>query len=144
MKFGGIDMMIGYTTQELVAMLPESKDPSSLGPFFERFDMNFPRNEFIFDYDSDVYQAMSAEVRGFYFPRWDIVDVESANDYIDLFSDATFAYALDLVARTNSKNGRDTYYYRFGVDDELNLAKVLANVTTGGSAHADELCYIFR
>lgn len=140
----GLDMMIGHTTQELVAMLPVTKDPSSLASVFERLDLNFPRNEFIFDYDTDIYQAMSTQVKEFYFPRGDVIDAESASEYVDLFSDNTFSYIQHLLARTNSKNGHDTYFYRFGVVDELNMAKIIANVTIGGAAHADELCYIFR
>lgn len=106
--------------------------------------MNFPRNEFIFDYESDVYQAMSAEVRGFYFPRNDVVDAESASEYVDLFSDASFAYTANLLARGNSEKEYSTFYYRFDVDDVLNVGKVLADVSIGGAAHCDELCYIFR
>lgn len=125
-------------------MFPESKNPTLIAPFFERFDMNFPRNDFIFEYDSDVYQNMSKIVKEFYFPRGDIIDTESALQLVDLFADWSFSYPMEQVARNNYQNDFNTFFYVFGVTDVLNIAKILANVTIGGAAHGDELCYIFK
>lgn len=125
-------------------MLPESKDPSLLKPFLDRFDLNFPRNDFRFEYDSENYQKISKKVKEFYFPRGEITDTESALQYIDLFSDTSFGYPAELVARSNSNNNFTTFLYRFDVNGTLNMAKILGGIDIGGIGHGDELCYIFR
>lgn len=125
-------------------MFPEIKDPTLMASFLERFDMNFPRNDFLFKYDSDVYQEMSKTIKEFYFPRGNVIDTESALQLVDLFSDSSFSYPADLVAKNNYKNEFQTFVYVFGVTDMLNVAKIIANVTIGGASHGDELCYLFK
>lgn len=125
-------------------MFPEIHDPSLIAPFLKRFDMNFPRNDFIFEYGSHVYQEISNKVKKFYFPRGEVIDTESALQLVDLFTDSSFSYSSDFIAKNNFKNNFKTFFYIFGVTDMLNVAKILANVTIGGAAHGDELCYIFK
>lgn len=125
-------------------MFPEIKNPILMAPFLERFDMNLPRNDFLLKYDSDAYQEISKKVKEIYFPQGNVINTESALQLVDLFSDSSFAYSLDFLAKNNYKNKFKTFFYVFGVTDVLNVAKIIANITIGGAAHGDELCYIFK
>lgn len=56
-----------------------------------------------------------------------------------------FAYPADRTAKSNFIKGHGKiYYYRFGVDDFLNTAKISSEIIIGGAGHNDEICYIFK
>lgn len=61
-----------------------------------------------------------------------------------MLSDIFFTYGIDKTVKYLSKRA-NTFYYRFSVDGALNHFKSIVKLThIEGTAHADELCYLFK
>lgn len=72
------------------------------------------------------------------------VNNETLPAYVDMLSDVFFTYGIDKTVKYLS-NRANIYYYRFSVDGALNHFKMIVNLThIDGTAHADELCYLFK
>lgn len=89
---------------------------------------------------------MSSEVKSFYFGQNNQITKDDVPAIIDLISDFLFNYNIDYSAKSHSRNiNSKTFYYRFSIDDKLNVMKILSNTTDfPGSGHFDEICYMFR
>lgn len=89
---------------------------------------------------------MSSEVKSFYFGPNSRITKNDVPKIIDLISDILFNYNIDYSAKAHSRNlNSKTFYYKFSVDDELNVLKILTNSTSfPGAGHFDEICYLFR
>lgn len=139
-----VDLLIGFTANETMAFSVDLKDTKSIPEFNEKFLITLPRLEFNYEFSSEIYKNMSAEVKTFYFGKE--ITEDDVYKIINLQSDVLFNYNLDFVAKSNAKHDDSkTYYYRFSVDDKLNALKMITNTThIPGTTHFDEICYLFR
>lgn len=120
------------------------KDPKYIPAFDKKFLITFPRTDFLFYFNSEIYKTMSSEVKSFYFGPNNQITKDDVPTIIDLISDFLFNYNIDYSAKVHSRNSK-TFYYKFQIDEKLNFLKIQNNLTEfPGTGHFDEICYLIR
>ncbi|KAM3965307.1 juvenile hormone esterase [Aphomia sociella] len=110
---------------------------SKIYPGYILSDIKYPR-------ESTVYKDLVNSLNIFYFGDENLSNF-TVNNFINVLSDTQYIFPIDAwiklhKARADSK---PLYYYVFNFDGELNWAKLNYNIDMPGTAHSDELGYIF-
>ncbi|KAJ2949163.1 hypothetical protein O0L34_g6104 [Tuta absoluta] len=100
-------------------------------------DIGYPK-------DSAELKQLSESIQQFYFSNAEISD-DTIQKFIDLVTDTMFAHSIDYAMKIHkARPGSNTlYYYEFAFDGQLNFLKIGNNIERPGTAHADELGYLF-
>lgn len=144
-----VDVMTGFTTAEsLFFNAPNCLDPSTLNNLNEEFQIELPSMYFNRKYNTEAYRVVAQIIRDRYFPNGVAVNAnkQTIHSYEKMMTHVYETYQIDqrvkLLARKTEGN---TFYYRFGIEDQCNYYKIIKGATAlNGAAHADDVCYIFN
>ncbi|XP_037297341.1 acetylcholinesterase isoform X2 [Manduca sexta] len=96
-----------------------------------------------FKFSEDELVEMSNLFRHFYMGDRPITE-ELEWPIVDFGSDYTYIHPIRRTINKFMESGAgDLYYYMFSYSGGRNYAKIAANITEGGAAHADEMGYLF-
>lgn len=144
-----INVMTGFTTAEsLFFNAPNCLNPSTLNNLNENFQIELPSMYFNRKYNTDEYRKVAQIIRNYYFPNGTAVNAnkQTIHSYEKMMTHVYEIYQIDqrvkLLARRTEGN---TFYYRFGIEDQCNYYKIIQKATSlVGAAHADDICYVFN
>nr|XP_019531286.2 esterase B1-like isoform X2 [Aedes albopictus] len=138
-----IDIMIGGTSEEgLLLMQMIKHQPETLrNP--QLFVENVPPH---LNITPEQRMVFAAKMKALYYPDSE-PSIENFEGYVDMMTDRAFWHSLHrtILARANSNSFGRTFVYRFCVDSEsFNHYRIMMiDPTYRGTAHADELSYLF-
>ncbi|XP_026739431.1 acetylcholinesterase-like [Trichoplusia ni] len=96
-----------------------------------------------FNFDAEKLNEMEKLVRNFYIGD-EIVSENVVDGLIQVYSDLMYHYPAVRTIQKYLDNGlKNLYYYLFSYDGGRNFLKKNLNITAAGTAHADELGYLF-
>ncbi|XP_055312466.1 acetylcholinesterase-like [Sitodiplosis mosellana] len=120
-----VDAMFGVCSLEFLFFY-DNEGRTNLKDFDENFNIDLPFKGFNLSFDSKEYQKLAKQIRQFYFGESPI-DETTLVQYLNLFSDINFTYAIDKAAKRHAnKTSSKVYYYRFAADTTLSLTKTRA------------------
>lgn len=140
-KFHKVPIISGYCNKEGLIMTKNAGNTVEEILNFIKYRIPFFIRE---SFDENKIKQVEEKIKRFYFNnKTEFEDVLSAVE--DLESDVTFAYHIMHFARVLSKLNKDpVYLYRFCVDGDLNVPKLMiGSPGRKGACHADELLYLF-
>lgn len=145
------NVMLGGTTAEaLLFGIASLLHPEYLDNMNANFAIELPNVNFNGAYSSSAYKNAAQEIRNFYFPHDVAINTgnwSTGQAFIQMMSNIYQNYPTDRRVKVlaNKCTGNDVYYYRFGLDTNLNFYKKRVGAQQQyGACHGDDLCYVFH
>ncbi|XP_031639929.1 esterase B1-like [Contarinia nasturtii] len=145
-----MDTMFSFTSEEYLSFnreLASNTEPFLSGNWNES-QLLLPFAGFDREtYPKEYKEAFDLLKKTYYNETSDPDVIKSQN--IALLSDLNFGYgilkAVQYQVKANNKENskKNTFMYRFSVNGDINIFKILLQIKSNGAAHGDEICYLF-
>ncbi|XP_026739433.1 acetylcholinesterase-like [Trichoplusia ni] len=138
-KIGNLPILLGANNDEgLANFITKTAEEILKGP---NVFMNFLNN--YFNLNAQELSELEQIVRNFYIGD-ETISIDVVDELIRVHGDFMFIYPAKRTLQKYLDNGvTDIYYYLFTYDGGRNFLKDRLNITAPGTAHADDLGYLF-
>lgn len=135
-----VPMILGYTSAEGLYLLNEEMQKAKLK--MNNLQYLVPK-KIALKKDEGQLKQLGERIKHFYVGRrtfsWN-----TANGIVKMLSDVHFLYSVIKFAELYAMR-QPLYVYRFNYETELNLVKIMNNLSyMKGASHSDDLYYIFQ
>uniref|UniRef100_A0A182SXE9 Carboxylic ester hydrolase n=1 Tax=Anopheles maculatus TaxID=74869 RepID=A0A182SXE9_9DIPT len=141
-----IDILIGGNSEEGLFCLSSIKENPAIMDGLKDFEYLVPM-ELELVRSSHVCRKYGRRLKTFYYGDTK-PSFENREGYLTLMTDKLFWHGIHrtIYSRINSRKGAKTFVYRFSVDSETyNHYRIyLCDRNVRGTAHADDLSYLFK
>nr|CAA88030.1 estalpha2 esterase [Culex quinquefasciatus] len=141
-----IDILIGGNSEEGLFCLNGIKENPSIMSNLKDFEYLVPL-ELDLVRTSQRCKEVGKQMKKFYYGETE-PSFENREGYLTLMTDKLFLHGLHrtILSRLNSKKPSKTFLYRFSVDSDTynHYRIVFCDKNVRGTAHADDLSYIFK
>ncbi|CAG9786794.1 unnamed protein product [Diatraea saccharalis] len=137
-----VPILTGINSQEGLYMWPSVME-KTVQELKDNFTLCIPY-DIEYPISSSNYRRLVTSISHLYFGGPDL-NKWTLNNFFDLLSDTQYASSVDLWLRihTSKTLSQPVFYYNLDFNGGLNFAKIIYNITHPGTAHADDLGYMF-
>ncbi|XP_068633386.1 juvenile hormone esterase-like isoform X2 [Battus philenor] len=137
-----IKILTGFNYREGIFLIPKINNTAKLKKLNKEMELAIPSN-IEYPLKSKISLDLAKSIGEKYFNT--NLSNFTLNNIIDLASDSQYIYGIDSWVKKlkQMNNSNDLYYYIFDFDGGLNWAKLYYKIDFPGTAHADELGYVF-
>ncbi|XP_013164593.1 PREDICTED: juvenile hormone esterase-like [Papilio xuthus] len=138
-----VSIFSGFNDREGIYIIPKIlKNVTNLKKLIDDIELCIPSN-IEYPLNSKISLDLGKSIRERYFNS-DLSNFTLSN-IVDLASDSHFIYGIDawIKKKKGINKSNALYYYMFSFDGDLNWSKINYDIHFPGTAHADEMGYIF-
>lgn len=137
-KVKNTPILLGHNTDEMMLFYVTLESAE-----FDNMNLFHDQLKEAFDFEEQELIGMEDVVRRFYIGD-NKISIDHKWDLSDFHSDISFNHPTERSIQKYLENGADSvYHYVFSYNGERNNFKYRLNITTGGTAHSDEIAYLF-
>ncbi|KAI5637243.1 carboxylesterase family domain-containing protein [Phthorimaea operculella] len=139
-----VPLLVGFNSDEGLKMYsPLINNRQLIDYLNEDFQLCIP-SDIGYPKDSEESKQLSKSIQKFYFNDAEISD-DTMQQLINLITDTMFAHGIDYAMKLHKSrpDSNKLFYYEFAFDGQLNMLKIGNKIDRPGTAHADELGYLF-
>lgn len=139
-KVNKIPLMLGYNSAEGLFML---RDLLKKSDFINKFPEYLVPREIASKVTKEDTKKIGERIKKYFVGNGDF-NANNSLALVHLASDLHFVYSTHRFAHFYSNIYDPVYMYRFSLDTELNIVKILSGLShMEGACHADDLFYLF-
>lgn len=139
-KVNKVPLILGYNSAEGLFMLQDLLNKSDL---INEYPEQLVPIEITRKVTNEETKTLGERIKKYYVGDGDF-NANNSLALVQLASDIFFVYSTHRFAHFYSKIYDPTYMYRFSLDTELNIVKILSGLShMEGACHADDLYYLF-